>query len=312
MEVVIFILATTLMYATPLIFTALGGVLTENGGVVNIGLEGLMYFGAFAGAAVAYFSESAFLGFVFAGVAGGLLALIHAIACVSFKSNNMISGLAINFIGPGFALFLARIFFDGSTYTLPLGENKMPCPFANVFPEGSVLDKLIGTQYTTTFIALLLVPAIWFLLYKTKLGLRIRAVGEYPKAADTLGINVSKLQYFVVIVGGILGGMGGASLSIAISSIFNPTLIAGQGFIALSAIVFGKWKPQGAMIGCLVFGAATALGVVLGWTNAQQVLTIPSQFLSMLPFIITLIILVSFVGKSVAPSSVGIPYKKDR
>ena len=187
----------------------------------------------------------------------------------------------------------------------------MPTPLADVFPRGSFADMLLGTQYTTAFLAFLLVPLVWFLLYKTRLGLRIRSVGEYPRAADTLGIKVFRMQYFAVVAGGVMAGFGGASISIAISSVFNPTLISGQGFIALAAIVFGKWKPHGALGACLIFGAATALGILMGWPQMQAIVPIPSQFLAMLPFVVSLIILISFVGKSIAPTSVGIPYEKD-
>lgn len=311
MQVIPFFLSTTFMYATPLIYTALGGVLAENSGVVNIGMEGMMYFGAFFGAAVAYFSGNPWLGFLAAGAASGVLALIHAVSCITLKANNTISGVAINFIGPGLALFLSRLLFNGATYTIPLGDKKMAAPLAGVFPKNSFFDLLLGSQYATTYIAFLLVPLLWFLLYRTRLGLRIRAIGEYPKAADTLGIKVFRVQYFAVIASGVLAGFGGASISIAISSVFNPTLVTGQGFIAMAAIVFGKWKPQGALVACLIFGGATALSIIMGWGQIQDVLPIPSQFLAMLPFVISLVILVSFVGKSVAPSSVGVPYEKD-
>lgn len=311
MQVIPFFLSTTFMYATPLIYTALGGVLAENSGVVNIGMEGMMYFGAFIGATVAHFTGSAWVGFLAAGAASGILALIHGVSCITLKANNTISGVAINLIGPGLALFLSRLFFDGATYTIPLGDKKMVAPLAGLFPKGSFFDALLGSQYATTYLAFLLVPVMWFLLYRTRLGLRIRAIGEYPKAADTLGIKVFRIQYIAVIASGVLAGFGGASISIAISSVFNPMLVTGQGFIAMAAIVFGKWKPQGALVACLIFGGATALSIIMGWGQIQSVLPIPSQFLAMLPFIISLIILISFVGKSVSPSSVGVPYEKD-
>ena len=311
MDTIIFILSTTIMYSTPLIFTSLGGVISENGGIINIGLEGLMYFGAFVGAAAAWFLGDPWLGFICAGAACGALALLHGFACITLKANNTISGVAINFIGPGLALFISRLLFEGSTYTEPLGDRKMPCPLANIFPEGSVLDRLLGSQYATAFIAFALVPTIWFILYRTRLGLRLRSVGEYPKAADTLGIKVFRTQYLAVVLSGIFAGFGGASISIAISSVFNPTLISGQGFIALAALVFGKWKPQGAFFACLIFGSATAISIFMGWSMVQDIIPVPSQFLAMFPFVISLVILVRFVGKAIAPSSDGIPYEID-
>jgi len=165
----------------------------------------------------------------------------------------------------------------------------------------------LGNRYATVYVALVMVALVWFVLYKTRLGLRIRAVGEHPQAADTLGVNVSKIRYLAVIMSGVFAGFGGAAMSLAIVSNFRPTLISGHGFIALAAMIFGKWKPQGALLACLLFGSAQGLSVFLG---QFENLNVPSQFLSMLPYILTLIILVSFVGKSVAPAADGIPYEK--
>ncbi|GBF11307.1 ABC transporter permease [Tepidibacillus infernus] len=303
-----FIIGTTLMYATPLIYTALGGVISENSGVVNIGLEGMMTIGAFTGATVGYFSGDPWIGFLSAGIAGGVLALFHAIASVTFAADQVVSGIAINFLGPGLALFLSRLFFDGATMTKPIPlTNKIPRPFDGVFPQNSFLD-LVFNQYATVYLAFFLVLVIWYTLYKTKLGLRIRAVGEHPKAADTLGVNIYRIRYLAVIMSGVFAGFGGAAMSIAVVSNFRPTLISGQGFIALAAMIFGKWKPQGAMWASLLFGAAQGLIVYLGGTGIQ----ISSQILAMLPYVLTLIILMGFVGRAVAPAADGIPYEKDQ
>ncbi|TCO79462.1 ABC transporter permease [Marinisporobacter balticus] len=301
-----FILGTTLMYATPLIFAALGGVISENSGVVNIGLEGMMTLGALMGATVGYFTGNPWLALLCAGLAGGFLALLHAIASVTFGADQIVSGIAINFLGPGIALFLSRLFFEGATMTKSINlENKIPRPLGGVFPQNSFFD-LVLNQYATVYISFLLVFVIWYMLYKTKIGLRIRAVGEHPKAADTLGINIYKIRYFSVILSGIFAGFGGAAMSIAVVSNFRPTLISGQGFIALAAMIFGKWKPQGAMWACLLFGAAQGFVIFLGGTA----IAISSQLLAMLPYIITLVILISFVGKSVGPAASGDPYEK--
>ncbi len=302
-----FILGTTLMYATPLLYTALGGVISENSGVVNIGLEGMMAMGAFVGAAVGYFAGNAWIGFLAAGIAGGLLALIHAVASVTFAADQVVSGIAINFLGPGLALFLSRILFNGATQTIPLDlDRKIPRPLNDLFPQDSFLD-LVFNQYATVYIVFILVFIVWYMLYKTKLGLRIRSVGEHPKAADTLGINVFKIRYLAVILSGVFSGFGGAAMSIAVVSKFSPTLISGQGFIALAAMIFGKWKPQGAMWACLLFGAAQGLIIYIGGTGYE----VPSQILAMLPYVITLVILMGFVGKAVAPAADGVPYEKD-
>lgn len=295
------------MYAAPLIYTALGGVISENSGVVNIGLEGMMTMGAFVGAAVGYYSGNPWIAFIAAGLAGGALALLHAFACVSFAADQVVSGTAINFIGPGLALFLSRIFFHGGTMTMPIElDNKMPRPLNGLFPQRSFLD-LVFNQYATVYIAFLLVFIVWFLLYKTRFGLRLRAVGEHPRAADTLGVNVFKIKYIAVILSGIFAGFGGAAMSIAVVSNFRPTLISGQGFIALAAMIFGKWKPQGSMWACLLFGAAQGLVVFLGGTSIK----VSSQILAMIPYILTLIVLMGFVGKSSGPAADGIPYEKN-
>ncbi len=301
-----FILGTTLMYATPLIYTALGGVISENAGVVNIGLEGMMTIGAFTGAAVGYFTGNPWLAFIAAGLAGGFLALFHAIASVSFAADQVVSGIAINFLGPGLALFLSRIFFEGATMTKSISLNdKIPRPFNGIFPQNSILD-LIFNQYATVYLAFFLVFIVWYSLYKTKFGLRLRAVGEHPKAADTLGVNVYKIRYWAVILSGVFAGFGGAAMSIAVVSNFRPTLISGQGFIALAAVIFGKWKPQGAMLAALLFGGAQGLTVYLGGTGIQ----VSSQILAMLPYVITLIVLIGFVGKAVSPAANGVAYEK--
>lgn len=293
------------MYSAPLIFTSLGGVLSERSGVVNIGLEGMMVIGAFTGAAVGYFSHNPWFGFLAAGLAGGFLALFHAIACVSFRANQTISGVALNFIGLGVALFLSRLFFDGATMTKPV-PNKMPKAFTWLLgdTENQILRNL--NVDITVVIALGIAALLWFILYKTKWGLRIRAVGEHPAAADTLGINVYRIRYIAVILSGVLAGFGGAAQSLAVVSIFSPTVISGHGFIALAAVIFGKWTPQGSVLACLLFGFAQALVVLLGGGTVN----VPPQLLSMLPYVLTILVLVLFVGRSAAPKASGTPYEK--
>ena len=301
------IIGISLMYAAPLMFTSLGGVMSENAGVVNIGLEGMMTIGAFVGAAVAYFTRDPWIGFIAAGLAGGGLAILHAVACVTFAADHVVSGIAMNFIGPGLALFLCKVFFDGAAMTIPLDlDHKIPRPLNGILTPDSFLNSVLN-QYATVYIAFLLVFIVWFLLYKTKIGLRIRSVGEHPRAADTLGVNVYKMKYLAVILSGVFAGFGGAALSIAVVSNYRASLISGQGFIALAAMIFGNWKPQGAMWGCLLFGAAQGLVVYLGGTS----LKVSSQILAMIPYIITLIILIGFVGEASGPAANGLPYEKN-
>ena len=306
-----FIFATTLMYSAPLIFTALGGVISENAGVVNIGLEGMMTLGAFVGAAVGYYANDAWIGFLAAGVSGGALAFLHAVACVTFMADHIVSGIAMNFIGPGLSLFLSRFFFNGATQTLSLSlDVKIPRPLNGVFEQNGFFD-MVFNQYATVYLALLMVVLLWFVLYRTRIGLRIRAVGEHPKAADTLGIDVFRIKYMAVIASGVLAGFGGAALSVAIVSRFSATLVSGQGFIALAAMIFGKWRPGGTLAACLLFSSAQGLTVFLGRADLQRLLPIPSQLLAIIPFLLTLAVLVGFVGKSRPPAAGGVPYEKE-
>lgn len=299
-----FLVGQTMMYSSPLIFTSLGGTMSENSGVINIGLEGMMVVGAFTAAAVGYFSGSPWIGLLAAGVASGVFGLLHAVACVTFNADHVVSGIAINFLGPGFSYFISRLLFDGATQTRSLDlESKIPRPFNGVFETNSFFD-LILNRYATAYLALAMVAFIWFLLYKTRLGLRIRSVGQHPEAADTLGVHVRRVRFFSVISSGVLAGFGGATLSIAIISQFRPGLISGQGFIALAAMIFGKWRPQGALLACLLFGFAQAFVVFLGLRTDA----IPTQIMSMLPYVLTLIVLVGFVGRSVAPKAIGKPF----
>ena len=302
------IISTTLMYSTPLIYTALGGVFSENSGIVNIGLEGMMTIGAFTGAAVGFITGNPWIAFLAGGLAGALFAFIHGIATIKFNADHTISGVAINLLAPGFALFMAKIMFDGATTTptIPM-ENKIPRIFNGTFPSGSILDTIFN-NYATVYIAFILVIVAYYVLYKTKFGLRIRSVGEHPGAADTLGINVSKVRYSAVLISGFLAGLGGASMSLALVSSFRPTLVSGQGYIAMAAVIFGKWRPQWAALACLLFGFSTALSVYFG--SPTLPFKINENLLSMIPYVVTLIVLVLFVKSSKAPSALGNPYKK--
>ena len=298
----ILLLGITLMYSTPLVFGALGGVISERSGVTNIGIEGMMVVGAIAAAAGSYFTGNPWIGFLAAGVCGALVALLHAVASVSFAADQTVSGVAINMLAPGLALFACKRFFDGAAMS----------PIAPKLPKILGDNGLAGTPFAslnvnvTTVLALLLTVVMWFVLYKTKWGLRVRAVGEHPAAADTLGIDVYKVRYACVLLSGMLAGFGGASMTIAIISQFTQTAISGHGFIAMAAVIFGKWTPFGAYGACLLFGFTQALVIMLGGGN----FVVPSQILSMLPYAMTIIVLILFVGRSVAPKADGVPYIK--
>lgn len=308
------ILSITLLYSAPLIYTALGGVLSENAGVVNIGLEGMMSIGAVVGSIVGFYVGNPWLAFLCGGLGGMLIALLHAIATINFAADHVVSGIAINLIGPGLSLFLCRLFFDGAAMSKSIPyENKLPILFGKVFKSEagakgiSRFFDIVFSQYASVYIAFIIVFIVYFILYKTRLGLRIRAVGEYPKAAETLGVDAYKIKYICVLASGFLAGLGGASMSLAVVSNYRETLISGQGFIALAAVIFGGWKPQGAMLACLLFGFAQGLSVFLGSIGIK----IDTNLLSMIPYAITLIVLIAFVKGSRAPSSDGLPYERN-
>ena len=292
-------ISITLMYSAPLALAGIGGVISERSGIVNIGIEGMMSIGALVGATVGYFTENPWLGLLSAGIAGGLLALLHAVASITFRADQTVSGIAINLIGPGVAMFLSRYFFDGATTTLPV-PNKLP----KIIGQNGLFGSL--NIDVTVVIALLVVFITWFVLYQTKWGLRIRAMGEHPAAVDTLGVSVYKSRYICVIISGILAGLGGGVVTLAIISQFTPTAISGQGFIALAAVIFGKWRPFGTYFACLLFGFSQALVIIVGGENVQ----IPSTILAMIPYVLTVIMLIVFVGRSSAPKASGVPYEK--
>lgn len=285
------ILLNTLMYSAPLVFGGLGGVISEKSGVVNIGIEGMMTIGAFVGTTVGYFTNNPWLGFLAGGFFAAIFSLLHALASVTFKADQTISGIALNLIGPGLSIFLCRVLFSGQTVTYPVNRK---------------LPKILSTIDISVALAIFCVVILWVILYKTKWGLRILAVGEHPAAADTLGINVSTVRYACVLASGFLAGLGGASTTLAIVSYFSPTAIAGQGFIALAAVIFGKWNPLGTYLACLLFAFFQAIAINFGASNL-----LPSEIINMIPYILTIVVLVLFVGKSAAPKASGVPYEKN-
>ncbi len=296
------ILGNTLSNAAPVLMAGLGGMMSEKSGVVNIGLEGMMTIGALVGAVVGYHLGNPWLAFLAGGLAGAFFGLIHAVVSVSLGGDQTISGIAINTLAPGLALFLSRIFFEGATQTpsIPL-ENKIPRLFRGT--SNQALLNLFG-QYATVYIALIMVVVLYLFLYKTKWGPRVIAVGEHPKAAETLNISVTKTRYSSVIFSGFMAGLGGASMALAVVSSFSQSLIAGQGYIALVTVIFGNWKPQGVLVGSLFFGLAQAIATYLGGSS----ISVPIEFISMIPYIATLLILIIFQRKSKAPKASGKPY----
>ncbi|MBF4691575.1 ABC transporter permease [Fusibacter ferrireducens] len=301
-----FLIGATLMYSTPILFTALGGLISEKSGIVNIGLEGMMVAGAFSAAAVTTITGNPWFGLMAGSLTSGTIAFVHGLLSVYLGANQIVSGVAINFLGPAISLFMCKQLFNGSTNTPTIDTSeKLPKLFANIFTEGSFLD-FVFHQDITVYLALFLVLVIGVFLNKTIIGLRIKSVGEHPKASETLGINVYHLRVMASTISGAIVGIGGASMSIALSSHFSPTLIAGQGFIALAAVIFGKWKVTGVLNACLLFGFTQSLVIFIGGTDLE----FPSKILSMLPYFVTIITLIIFKSKSSAPKALGIPYER--
>ncbi|HIS86220.1 MAG TPA: ABC transporter permease [Candidatus Faecivicinus avistercoris] len=304
------IIYTTLLYTPPLLFAALGSCFSETSGVVNIGIEGMMTIGAFVGATVGHFTGMPWISFLCGGLAGALFGALHALATVKLNADQTISGTAINFIAPGVAILLAKALFNSSD-TVPLTPaQKIPLLFNGVFSGGTVWDNFfrnVLANYATTYLVFIAVLVVWFVFYKTKFGLRMRACGEHPAACDTLGINVLGIRFFSVCMSGFLAGLGGASVTMATMNQFRPTSIVGQGFIAIAAVIFGKFRPQGAMWACLLFGMCSGLKIVLGSSNV-----VSAQLISMIPFVVTVIVLILFVGRSQVPAANGKPYIKSK
>jgi simple sugar transport system permease protein len=299
------IFASTLRIATPILLASLGGVMSERSGVINIGLEGMMLMGAF-GAAVGSYFYGPWTGILIGIAIGGLMGLLHAFMSVTVKANQIISATAINIFAVGFPNIMVPIIWPGYHAITPvvpvIKDIRLP-----LIADLPVIGTIIGNQNPIVYIALILVPIINYFLFRTPLGLRIRSVGEHPKAADTLGINVAKMRYIAVISSGFLAGLGGAFLSIAYQSQFSRAMTQGRGFIGLAAMIFGRWKPVGAFVACLLFGFADALQA-----SAQSAgVPIPPELLLAAPYVLTLIALVGLIGKrAVGPAANGKPYEK--
>jgi simple sugar transport system permease protein len=293
----------TLQFAALLLLPALGGVISERSGVVNIAMEGMMLTGAYAGVMVALATHSVLGGVVGAMIAGGLMALVHAIVSINFKANQIVSGIAINIAALGLTNYLLFIQTGGQGVPHLSDALRLPTfswgPLANIPFIGPVFFQ----QNVIFYVAVLILIGMQFLLFRTNIGLRIRAVGEHPQAADTAGVNVRLLRYLCVISSGLLSGLAGAFLSMGIAGIFNSNMTAGTGFIALAAMIFGKYTPWGTAGACLVFGLGEALSPRLQDTGVSP------NLLSTLPYILTLIALVGLVGRTVAPAADGIPYE---
>ncbi len=304
MRIIIGLFALTLVKATPLTLGALSGVFCERSGVVNIGIEGMMLTSAFTGFSAAFFSGSALVGIAVALATGGLLALLHAVLCIRFELNQIISGTVINLMAVGVTGYFNRVIFSGRTVP---GVETLPRVEIPLLADIPFIGPILFQHQPIVFTTIILVFLVHIVLFHTPWGLRTRAVGEHPRAADTLGIDVFKVRYINVVVGGMIAGLAGAFLTLEAVGTFEKLMSNGRGFIALAAMVFGKWSPVGAFGAALLFGFAEALGVRLQIEN----IGIPYQFLGMLPYLLTIIVLAGVVGRSTPPAASGQPYRKE-
>ncbi|MDB5472704.1 MAG: transporter permease [Devosia sp.] len=319
MSTILSILDATIRLSTPLLLACLAGLYSERAGLFDIGLEGKMLAAAFAAGAVAAISGSAWLGLL-AGMAVSLgTALLQGVAAITLKGNQLIAGVAINMLAAGMTTFLGQTWFAQGGRTPPLGEGgrftTIDLPFASglggVPILGPIYADLISGHYILVYIAFAMVAVTAYVLYRTRFGLRLRAVGENPKAVDTAGISVVALRYQAIIITGLLCGLAGAYFSIAQGSGFGNNMTAGKGYIALAALIFAKWKPVPAMFTCLLFGFLDALQIRLQSARLFDI-EIPVQAIQALPYILTVVLLAGFIGKAVGPKAGGVPYTKER
>lgn len=313
-------LDATIRVATPLVLASLAGLYAERSGVIDIGLEGKMLAAAFAAASAAYVTNSAWIGLLGGIGASVALALLHGFACITHKGNQVVSGVAINILVAGLTVTLGIAWFSQGGQTPSLSNDARFSPL--IWPAAAALQNvpLIGALYSDiisghnllVYVAYLAVPLTWWVVYRTRFGLRLRAVGENPSAVDTAGISVTALRYQAMICCGVLCGIAGTYLSTAQNAAFVKNMTAGQGFIALAAMIFGKWKPVPAMMACLLFGFLDAVANRIQGVPMPLVGEIPVQLIQALPYILTVVLLAGFIGKAVAPKASGIPYTKER
>jgi simple sugar transport system permease protein len=298
------LLSITLITATPLTLAALGGMMCERSGVVNIALEGIMLTGAFIGYTVAFFTHSLWLGVLAAVVSGMIIASLHAVLSITFLVDQIISGMVINILAVGITGVFYRTYLESATAAGPGTLPHWSVPVLSTIP---VLGPILFQNQFVTYAMLVLILIVHFVLFHTVWGLRTRACGEHPRAAETAGINVYFVRYVNVITSGALAGLGGAYFSLQQIGNFLPNMTGGRGFIALAAMIFGKWTPLGAFLASLLFSGSDQVG-----SRLQSVFNVPVplQFLGMLPYVLTIVVVAGAMGRAVAPAAVGRPYKK--
>jgi general nucleoside transport system permease protein len=314
------ILDSTLRLATPLLLACLAGLYSERSGVFDIGLEGKMLTAAMCAGAVAFYTGNAWIGAI-AGIAGSMLfAAIHGVTSITFRGNQLIAGVALNFLASGMTVLVAQSLFGQGGRTPPLeGDarfNPITLPFADALQGvpvvGPFYREVISGHSILVYAAFAIVALTWWVLYRTRYGLRLRAVGENPAAVDTAGVSVKGLRFSAVMVTGVLCGLAGAYMATALQAGFGKEMTAGRGYIALAALIFAKWRPVQAMYACLLFGFFQALALRPDVVESVVQVKVPVPFLDALPYILTVIVLAGFIGKAVPPRAGGEPYVKER
>jgi simple sugar transport system permease protein len=312
--------ASTIRVVVPLILAALAGLFAERSGIVDIGLEGKMLGAAFAAAATAAVTGSAWVGLGAGIVVSILLSLIHGLASITYNGNQVVSGMALNILVAGLAPTLGNAWFHQGGQTPQLtGEGRFAVivlpgaePIGQIPVIGPIYQTVISGHNIIVYVAAAAVPLVWWVVYRTRFGLRLRAAGENPHALDTAGVSVAWVRYRALIITGLLCGIAGAYLSTAHSAAFVRDMTAGKGFLALAALIFGKWRPLPTLIACLLFAFADALQIRLQGVVLPVVGQVPVQFIQALPYILTVLLLAGFVGRAIAPKASGIPFVKDR
>lgn len=315
------VLDSTIRLTTPILLCCLGGLYSERSGVFDIGIEGKMLFAAFAAGVVAASSGSAYFGLLAGIVAGVTFSALHGFACITQRGNQIISGVAINFLAAGMTALLGKAWYQQGGKT-PQLENTarfepIHLPGADALKEvpviGPIYEGLLSGHNLLVYVSFLAVPLTWWVIYRTRFGLRLRAVGENPAAVDTAGISVTQLRYSGVLICGIFAGTAGTYLAVAQSANFSPNMSAGRGFIALAALIFAKWNPIGALGACLLFGFLEALAIPLQGASIPGIgWKVPVQLITASPYILTVILLAGFIGKAIPPKAGGVAYVKER
>lgn len=302
-------IASSIRIAIPLALAGLGGVFSERSGVINIGLEGMMLTGAFTAVAVTNFIQNPWLGILAAIIIGIFLGLIHGITCITFKANQIVSGVAINLFASGITVFFSWLLFNETQImakiSLPIWGLSIP----NLGEGSSFLRSIIiifAHHSPLVYLTIIIFILSHLIIFRTPFGLRLRSVGEYPQAADTMGVNVIKIRYIAVMTSGALAGLAGSFLSLEQAHFFVKEISGGRGFIALAAMIFGKWTPLGTAGAALLFGFGEALAIRL-----QSVTAVPVQFINMVPYLLAIFVLVSAIGRAIPPAADGIPYEKE-